>query len=669
MSSKSRLAVVAFLMFYFVLAQANESKNRLMAEDPLITEALARAPYFKYKMDIYLHRLLSGDCPDPLLNELVSQLRHFSPDANSFIASHEYSENLTEKNTTSWLGGAGPFKVNNTNSACWHTAVAFSPLSNLYLIVWQDERQGVNNPDIYGQYFNRSLELLGTNFRIHSENAEAAQATPAVAATADGGFVVAWEDYREGPPAIFYRSFNAARAAKGPEAKADSMQEKEQYFPALSADNSGFFTLAWLQDDDGDYNIYARKYKNDGQGQNIGFKVNTDYGNLQWAPAVASSLNGQTLIVWEDKRNGNSDIFCQRLRADGTRQASDFRINETESGNTQWRPFAAAQAGLFVVCWEDFRHHPNALYSQWFDASMMTVGANVRIDDQTSAGIKEYPTLAINSNLQSLFTWQDSRNGNWDIYGRWCDAIRVPQNVFSLNAEPDSADQNRPHVIAGDDLSTFVWLNDFGQEGKQHVYVAQYLLKMVPVELAFFRTRATATEVYLEWLTLTESNNLGFEIQRKTKDQEFQKITFISGKGTTTIEHSYSYLDQGLLPGTYIYRLKQIDFDGEYAFSDCAEVVVGGPGQFSLQQNYPNPFKAQTDIGYQILGDTPVTFRVLNLLGQEIRTLVAENKIAGFYSVNWDGKNGKGENMPSGMYIYSLQAGSFTEIKKMLLLR
>ncbi len=663
-----RLAIVTVLLLDFALARPEEAKIRLLDDDPLIKQVTERAPYFKYKVDIYLRRLAADDYPTPLIREFSTQLRRFCPSVHSLLSPGVPSEKILLKNLQGSQVASTPFKVDDSDSACWNASAAFSNVSNLYLFVWQDERNGTNNPDIYGQYFSQLLAPVGTNFRVHSENSGAAQTTPAVAATSDGGFVVAWEDYRGGNPALFYRCFNASRAAKGQEAKVEEIPNIDQYFPAIAADNLGFFNIVWLQDDDGDFNIYCRKFNNSGQAQAISFEVNTDYGNLQWSPAVASSMTGETLILWEDKRNGNSDIYCQRMRADGTRQAGNFRINEAEGG-TQWRPFVAAQSGQFVVCWEDYRQQPNAIYAQWFDAAMLTAGSNVQIDDANGAGLKEYPAVAINNSGQSFFTWQDSRNGNWDIYVGWFTMDRIRLNVFSLNDEPLGGDQTRPKVIMGDNLPTFACLSALGADETQHVFAAQYNWSVVPVELAFFKARVKANDVHLEWVTLTESSNLGFEIHRKSQDEDFETIGFIRGKGTTASENSYSYVDKGLFPGTYTYRLKQIDHNGECSYSNLAGLVVNGPSEYSLSQNYPNPFNPSTCIDVVLPERQFVTLSILNGNGQLVRKLHSGFIDSGFHPIVWDSRDETGTPVTAGLYYYRLEVNDFIQTRRMVLVR
>ena len=126
----------------------------------------------------------------------------------------------------------------------------------------------------------------------------------------------------------------------------------------------------------------------------------------------------------------------------------------------------------------------------------------------------------------------------------------------------------------------------------------------IPVELTSFSSSINDNDVTLNWKTATETNNQGFQIDRlKTlhkRIDEWQNIGFVNGKGTTTETQSYSFVDENLASGKYLYRLKQIDFDGSYEYSNIIEVEVNAPKKFSLEQNYPNPFNPSTIIGYVI---------------------------------------------------------------------
>lgn len=198
------------------------------------------------------------------------------------------------------------------------------------------------------------------------------------------------------------------------------------------------------------------------------------------------------------------------------------------------------------------------------------------------------------------------------------------------------------------------------------IYV--YTDETIPVELSLFTVCISEDNVSLNWTTVTETNNLGFEIQRqrinnKSLESDWKTIGFISGFGTTTEPKYYSFIDKNLIAGNYKYRLKQIDFDGSINYSDEIEIEFI-PKQFDLKQNYPNPFNPFTKIVYSINQPTKVKLYVSNPLGQIVEELINELKEPGTYEVTFDGKN-----FTSGLYIYTLETNLGKLSKKMLLLK
>ncbi|RKY93313.1 MAG: hypothetical protein DRQ13_09615 [Ignavibacteriae bacterium] len=197
---------------------------------------------------------------------------------------------------------------------------------------------------------------------------------------------------------------------------------------------------------------------------------------------------------------------------------------------------------------------------------------------------------------------------------------------------------------------------------------------IVPVELILFSASVLQLEkaVEVKWITATEINNSGFEIQKKKTEErsqelEWEKIGFVPGFGTTTELKSYSFLDDDVISGTYLYKLKQIDFDGSFEYSNEIEVEVDfTPKEFALYQNYPNPFNPTTTIEYQIPEQSFVTLKVFDVLGNEITTLINEEKPAGKYNVELRIDN---IELSSGIYFYQLKAGRFIQTKKMILLK
>jgi hypothetical protein len=206
--------------------------------------------------------------------------------------------------------------------------------------------------------------------------------------------------------------------------------------------------------------------------------------------------------------------------------------------------------------------------------------------------------------------------------------------------------------------------------GRIDAYEAYLLaLAMIPVELASFTATTDENSVTLNWSTATETNNSGFSIERKTPlDERWKEVGFVPGFGTTTERMSYSFTDENLNMGSYSYRLKQVDLDGKFEYSDAVVVEVSAPKNYMLMQNYPNPFNPATTIGFSIPEASDVTIEVYNIVGELVANLVNKNLDAGYHSFNFNASS-----LPSGTYVYRLKAsgqnGTFVDTKKMLLMK
>ena len=191
---------------------------------------------------------------------------------------------------------------------------------------------------------------------------------------------------------------------------------------------------------------------------------------------------------------------------------------------------------------------------------------------------------------------------------------------------------------------------------------------VVPVELISFTANSDEGIVELNWLTATETNNSGFEVQRSSGN-EFETIAFVEGHGTTTERQAYSYSDRSVNEDNYNYRLKQINYDGSFEYSNVIEVDIQMPNEYKLEQNYPNPFNPSTRISFRLATDSKVSLKVFDLLGQEVATLLNKNMTSGMHNVGFDASA-----LNSGMYIYRIEATgidgtNFSDLKKMLLVK
>ena len=328
--------------------------------------------------------------------------------------------------------------------------------------------------------------------------------------------------------------------------------------------------------------------------------------------------SGYFYYAWTGNKNGIDRVpQFQALRLDGSKLFASGSITTAEPPLAPPLLFPP-EANRLIIIWDDAFTLPDTTLAQCYD----TLGNKIWNEDGV---VLAYPALGYKS-----FTTDG--NGGFIIAGN--------KNEFTIIIQQVSKYGNLGEVI-------------------------------IPVELTAFYANVNKDKIELFWQTATETNNSGFEILRFTQnDNEWNTIGFVPGFGTTTEPKSYSFTDEnvtirlaGPSAGTYKYRLKQIDFDGSFEYSNEIEVEVDfTPKEFVLYQNYPNPFNPNTVISYWLPVSGNVTLKVYDVLGNEITTLVNEEKQPGVYEVEFDASS-----FASGMYLYKLQAGNFTNTKKMIL--
>ncbi|MGE5498847.1 MAG: FlgD immunoglobulin-like domain containing protein, partial [Syntrophothermus sp.] len=190
----------------------------------------------------------------------------------------------------------------------------------------------------------------------------------------------------------------------------------------------------------------------------------------------------------------------------------------------------------------------------------------------------------------------------------------------------------------------------------------------LPVELTSFEAQNRNENIELKWTTATEINNFGFELERKTA--AWEKIAFIPGSGNSNHPRQYNYTDIKPAYGTEIlYRLKQVDNDGKYKYYEPVKITMEAPKEFKLLQNSPNPFNPVTAIKFQLPVVSRVNIIVYNILGREVATLINEERSPGSHIVYWNGRDNQGAQVASGIYLYRIQAGSYSETRKMNLMK
>lgn len=232
----------------------------------------------------------------------------------------------------------------------------------------------------------------------------------------------------------------------------------------------------------------------------------------------------------------------------------------------------------------------------------------------------------------------------------------------SPTGEPNTWNQAGGVVNTTDNYVELSGINDFSYWTLADVNAP------IPVELTSFSVSVGNHKANISWTTASEMNNMGFEIERsKVSDESssWAKIGFVNGNGNSTEITSYSFRDNDRLIGKYLYRLKQIDYDGSFAYSNQIEVDFGtGPEEFGISQNYPNPFNPTTTIEFQVPIESEVVVTLYDMLGKEVTTLLREVKSAGYHTLTINATN-----LTTGVYYYRMTAGDFSQVKKMIVIK
>jgi hypothetical protein len=296
--------------------------------------------------------------------------------------------------------------------------------------------------------------------------------------------------------------------------------------------------------------------------------------------------------------------------------------------------------------------------SSYTGVKLSSANASIGSWDQSSTG-------TIGSYNYKNFNWAGSTFGlNWTAnnnYELFRDTVSGGTGFGAFELAPNGWLSNSDWYfeVGGNDYTDYS--NAFYSSSINNV--------PLPVELSSFKAQNTLNDITLNWETKTEFNSAKFEIERKSLNTDWNNIGYISASGNSNKAKQYTYTDKKLNSGKYSYRLKMVDRDGNFRYSDLINIEIAAPKEFFLSQNYPNPFNPSTKIDYQLPLDSRVTIELYNIVGQKVDELINKEQTAGYYSIELNTK------MASGVYIYrmvsndKIKGNNFISIKKMLMLK
>jgi len=432
-----------------------------------------------------------------------------------------------------------------------------------------------------------------------------------------------WTRFAANTSILLIRSTDEGVTWNTPVTVSDGAGGVQGSFPAVSSD--GELYVVWRSSSSGGQ---IRFDKSTDGGLTFGTDKIVSTAPNAWFPHMAVDLSGGPFhnyiyVVWDDLSNGDDDIFLSISSDGGETWTPAQRINNDPIGNGKdqfWPSIAISELGEIVILFYDSRN---------------TTSNNI---------IEAYIAR--------------STDGGTTFTNELLSTVPSPTNI--PNSDVRFGDYINIDFVGGNIVP--VWTDERAGGFDMDIYTAT-INPIVPVELISFTHRIVNGEVILDWVTATELNNLGFEIQRSLDNNIFVTVGFIEGRGNSTTNQYYSFTDESIAGKVY-YRLKQVDYNGSYNYSDVIEVDGVTVSTLQLEQNYPNPFNPATTIKYQLGNDGFVNLKVFNSLGEEVAELVNEIQKGGSHQIIFIA-----DNLPSGMYVYKLTSGNYVESKKMIILK
>lgn len=529
---------------------------------------------------------------------------------------------------------------------------------------------------------------------------------------ADGGFIMAWQDGRNGGSANFDiytqkldRQGNTLWTVEG---SPICTVVGSQQVPVIADDGLGGAIIAW---EDGravnNLDIYAQRIDAVGNVRWTadGVAVSAASG-VQRDVAIISDGNGGAIIAWRDHRAGGSetDIYAQAIDSLGVaRWATDGVPVCTAAGRQVSPRMVSDGAGGAIIVWQDSRSGIDDIYAQRIDDAGAPLWANDGISVCSAANFQESQRIITSGTDGVIITWVDFRddvNNASDIYAQkisltgtslWQnDGIAVCTALESQNSPALASDGLGGAIISWDDFrgaSIDLYAQRVNAQGQpQWTGDGLQITNLSASEDESVIMPDGQGGVFLAW---EDRRNSNFDIYAQRLDAAGNNLWRANGVAISTAAASQRFISMAAdnNGGAYLawedrragsngddVYAQQVNGNGELGVITAIDNRPGLPGSFYLDQNFPNPFNPETEIRYQITdiryqNSRYVQLAIYDVVGRKVRTLVKESKPPGIYSVTWDGRDDSGRELGSGIYFYRLSTAEFSQTRKMLLVR
>lgn len=509
-----------------------------------------------------------------------------------------------------------------------------------FVIVWPDDRAG--NSDIYFQRYDAAYARQGGNQQANDDVGSAGQSFPANIMDANGNFVIAWGDGRNDYTGdIYFQRYDSSGGRRGNNQRVND--EAESGGPSIAVDGSGNFVIVWGARRNGAFesDIYFQRYDSFGGRQGNKQKVNDDSDLGGGGAKIAMDRGGHFVIVWDDLRDENNDVYFQRYDASGVRQGNNQKVNDNNDRTTpQTSPAIVMDGnGNFVIVWEDGREGDSGIYFQRYDSSGGRQGNNQKVNDDANGG-QQYPALAMDGDGNFVVAWEDRRDGNIDIYYQRYNSSGIKQgNNQKVNDDLGNAWNRFPSIAMANDGNFVIVWEDYRYDALLADIIGQRYYPDGSKRGGNYR--------------IVADGPLGRE-ERPVVTANSQQMVF-------------SWVDyRRPAKGSDIFaKITTWDWEGVSAVDEQRQISEN----LGLLQNYPNPFNPSTMINFEIATPGAVSIEIFNQKGQLVKILVNSDLPAGKHHVEWNGKDDSGSSVSSGVYFYRMRSGKYSSTRKMVMMK
>ncbi len=699
-------------------------------------------------------------------------------DYRSTTSSDIYAQRINADGVAQWVSGGVAICIGATDQ--YYPRIV-SDDSGGAIITWIDLRFGDN--DIFAQRINASGVVQWTANGIAVCTSTGSQELQRITIDGSGGAIITWQDLRSGNRDIYAQRINASGAVQwttdGNIIHVNFSGDQE--YPDIVSDDGGGAIIAWEDNDgSGNLNIAVQRLSSDGSRiWSGGVLVSTAVDDQRYPKLVGDGLGG-AIITWHDLRSGtNTDIYAQRVNAAGTVQWQSNGIEISAAANDQTNPTITTDGlGGAIITWEDSRNGNTDIYAQRVDNGGTTFWLYRGIPISLAAMTQISPSMVSDGAGGAVISWIDSRHGNSDIYaqkvernGYLSDPAPSIENVkdiindqggkVSVLWRPSYLDEGSNTTVtsyyifrgvstsAATNVISIVTPNELMKKIDKHETIQNHFISLtksssnsepifwefvdtvqafqlsgyaytmqtlsdsgpqgIPWTYAMVMARTSNDSVY--WFSIPDSGYsvdnlppvgalslaahsqgessllLSWNTNHADPDVEYYEVhrsetsNFHPGEETKIGQTTdTAFTDNASVSLFSYYRLVTVDKHGNRSkpsaqvsllITDVNENDVELPQQYALGQNYPNPFNPLTTISYQLPIDKWVTLKVYNVLGEEVATLVDGLQVAGYNFVEWDASG-----MSSGVYVYRLNVRNpstfssvFSDVKRLLLVK